>query len=823
VGEAELLVTLPFVSGGLKGERTSHSELPLAPGELTQYNQQTRRASGVRRLIDFRLLAIACAIAVLACLGVTAPESAVGAAPLAQAHVPTGIIGDADCSGAVNTADILQLLWQIAGVAQAPCEANADVNCDSSVGIDDVIQLLRFAGGLGIPTVDGCLAIGDVSSAQPSQDVIQQALTNGDIDDQTALVYEVFAAFGDPRLPPQYQPTPGAIPTDSDIGIELSYKFAQLSPENQALVKPYMTPPGYPGSWIAPPASASIAQPASGPDLPPETFAAVPSQNGKVIVWWQTRYQEDEATAHFIADSVDDNTWSKLTTLMGREPISDAADEDNGGDGRLDIYLVDLGGNTLGVTMPYSSVLSANTLTPASTYILVDRQGTDQNRADVTVGHELFHTIQFSYTSVNSWTASRWMYEATAAWSQDYVFPDSNEEQPWADHYFHGTAYPLDQYVYEAYVFFFYLSHTYGVDIIPQLFTALETETPLAALNSTIPGGLDGAWSAFALDTVNTAPNDEFFQWDSLPYRILSYRTANQLGTVAVTADNQAFRPVFPNLQPMSIQSYKLDFSALSGSDLVTLIHPNPALPSGMHVWLETVVNGQPPQFTEWTDPQNKNFCLSDPQDSIESAWIVIANSNPDTTVPLNNDIMQVSPSCGWYGESSLTYTQNLSFGGIPVVETRTFAATNLQFDPTNNPGVYEVKSGTLTDTISGTFSDGHQLCSVHFVHTRDINQGDGQINIVSAGKLPVMYWAHGATEYDAVYTADCTDGPEVFTPNPGELYSWLETGFSGSFQTSSDFDVLDGTFTNFHSPFQDFTYRWHFTYGDIKTDSAPP
>jgi alpha-tubulin suppressor-like RCC1 family protein len=66
---------------------------------------------------------------------------------------PEGLLGDADCSGVVNSVDaalILQLGAELVG--SLPCQDTADVNADGSINAIDAALVLQFTAGL-IPSL----------------------------------------------------------------------------------------------------------------------------------------------------------------------------------------------------------------------------------------------------------------------------------------------------------------------------------------------------------------------------------------------------------------------------------------------------------------------------------------------------------------------------------------------------------------------------------------------------------------------------------------------------------------------------------------------
>jgi hypothetical protein len=108
---------------------------------------------------------------------------------------------------------------------------------------------------------------------------------------------------------------------------------------------------------------------------------------------------------------------------------------DNGGDGRTDIYLADLGNdplaffgycttddpNAFDIDYPYYDV---------SAYCVVDEDfadfgppGTEQGFRDVTSAHEYFHAIQFHY----DWLEDLWLMEGSAMFMEDQYADDVND------------------------------------------------------------------------------------------------------------------------------------------------------------------------------------------------------------------------------------------------------------------------------------------------------------------------------------------------------------------------------------------------------------
>ena len=179
--------------------------------------------------------------------------------------------------------------------------------------------------------------------------------------------------------------------------------------------------------------------------------------------------------------AVADNVWNTEVTTMGyRAPLSDATSTNNGGDGRLDIYLADLGGqglygyctsddpNATSGTYQYGDV---------SPYCVVDNDfskaqfstgASGEAALKVTLAHEFFHAVQFAYNAFSD----NWLMEGTAAWMEDEVYTSVNDNRQYLPTSpLESPAIPLDSPVveggchcfwYGSWIWFRFLSERYG-------------------------------------------------------------------------------------------------------------------------------------------------------------------------------------------------------------------------------------------------------------------------------------------------------------------------------------------------------------------------
>lgn len=244
--------------------------------------------------------------------------------------------------------------------------------------------------------------------------LIQKAYKRGELGYQAVLNYKLYAVFNKKKLPKAYQ---------SDMPLKSATSVIREARQNRGLL--------YKGNEFI------IFRPPDGGD---EDY-----YGDGIAVWtydspgghYKIHFTEDDThgdavygsdgdqgtVPQYVTDLAGylDHSWTEAVTNMGyAAPPSDGT---AGGDGRLDVYLVDM--NALG----YTSFDSG----PSDVYIVIenDFEGfpenldpEDQRRGalKVTAAHEFFHASQFQYTT--NIFANGWWMEATGTWLEDIIYPE---------------------------------------------------------------------------------------------------------------------------------------------------------------------------------------------------------------------------------------------------------------------------------------------------------------------------------------------------------------------------------------------------------------
>ncbi len=352
-----------------------------------------------------------------------------------------------------------------------------------------------------------------------SGDLIAEALAAGEIDEETALLYHVYADFADPRLPAEYQGDDTLAGDGEVLGVQ---DLSGLSPQAQAALAPFLLPPSAPGSWLELAEASGLGPGLAAPAPAAIEWGTLNTANGKVKVWHQKRYAGDDAKAAGIVKALDGKIWRELTELMGREPRPDGGWSNNGGDARIDIYLVHMRAN--GKACAYDAP-------PSPGYILVDSRQPlgDETHPGIiqTVAHEMMHLFQFSYRLAEDWDEYAWLGEATATWAEHYVYPKAQSEHPFAAKYLDTPFLTLNDRTgdrdYGAYLLPYYLARKVTEpEIVRTIWECCSGADSFEAIDAALPvnwsgrSGLEAIWPDFVLADWNREPVDDYFKRDGL-------------------------------------------------------------------------------------------------------------------------------------------------------------------------------------------------------------------------------------------------------------------------------------------------------------------
>lgn len=374
----------------------------------------------------------------------------------------------------------------------------------------------------------------DPTGNPTSNDLIDAALTAGQLTAEQALVYKMYAEFGDPRLPSEYVGDDTGF-IEGDAQHQVVAHIARVGVGNVSAatldaLMPFFVPPYYEGSWwhqrnpgattlAASRDRASAAGPrahaaAGNPNCRPfETYCSLLAdwkkvEGTKVVVWYlEANEAADRPKAVLLAGEYDNKIWPELTGTMGRTPPSDVGTGllQAETDGRLDVILVDMPANKEGSTFPSGYACKA-----VSTHIYLNRNLSNQGLV-AQAAHEFMHSIQWSIDVVAPCLEAYYTtQEATAVWATHRVYPTNNWEQKYAKHYLKGgwVSEPYDHrpardslFRYGAYVLPLFLQTRFGDSIVKAIWDkTTQYSQELFAIDSALGAAgssLEQEWPKF--------------------------------------------------------------------------------------------------------------------------------------------------------------------------------------------------------------------------------------------------------------------------------------------------------------------------------------
>jgi hypothetical protein len=547
-----------------------------------------------------------------------------------------------------------------------------------------------------------------------SESLIDDAEARGAITAETAMLYRVYALFGDTRLPQQYR---GVDRNDKDslYLFEVVEKFDTLSAGTQALLYPFLTPPAYTTSWAN--AKGRTDTPLLTP--PPcqffsDDYAFVDSPNRLVRVWYKEDLP-DQLTASRIGSTIETTIWPEFQRLLQKTPPQDQAESCNGGSPSLDVYIADVG---RAYAAPY------NRCSPGPVFIVLGR-----DRKDSTTVHEVFHAFQaaFSLRSCFSGAEYRWWTEATATWSQDFIYGRTNQDEHSISSYF--LSYPEksldfrdDQHEYGAYLLPFYLHRVLGDStFVRESWENGATKDALHAVEDSLVGGFEEVWPGFVRENWNRDPAVSYRREDGLFFAARPQRGRIQEVRLAGGAVDGSI-PLPYDLPPLSATYLHFTFS---GVDPRTVVFWNgvaerlalqeeystePASePEKKGATVEALykINGQW-QTAIWTGDSFVQFCRDRRAERIEELVIIISNSefddpNRKLKPPALRPVLWVSNMACWqFKGTALHETRGTNGVNIRIETDYIFTSPGGRPDG-DPPDVFFTVAGNSHWTVSGS------------------------------------------------------------------------------------------------------------------------
>jgi hypothetical protein len=377
-------------------------------------------------------------------------------------------------------------------------------------------------------------------------DALARALASGHIDAAHYALLRALSLFHPAQVAARYRGVTQPPPRDATLVLrDLALRLDELPAADRRV------------------AERILARPTDGSSDPEENGYTVPEQTPVCSAHVCVHYVASTADAPNLADAnadgipdwvtrtlaVIDHVWSAEVGTYGyRAPLADTTSTNNGGDGRLDVYLANVGAEGLygycTTDDPHTPVVPYDTVETdwaVSAYCVVDDDfsphqfpaNTPLENLQVTAAHEFFHTVQFAY----DFQEDTWLMEGTAVWMEDQVYTRVNDNRqyfPWSPLELPGS--PLDRgislYHYGAWIWWRYLSERFGPGIVRQVWRRADD-------SATGPKQYSTQATANTLAAHGVSLRDafgDFAVWNRIPGRRYSEGTAYPVAPVTQRA-----------------------------------------------------------------------------------------------------------------------------------------------------------------------------------------------------------------------------------------------------------------------------------------------
>ena len=706
------------------------------------------------------------------------------------------------------------------------------------------------------------------SSPQPSTattiQLIEQDLAAGKLDAMTAAIYEVYSLIPDSPLPLQYVGVP-----DPKVDIvpfqALASVYTSLSTAQKTEIDPYLRRPDDQTSAYfqfqqrQQAAAESTSGSMASSTRPPSTIQwdTLMSTTG-VKIHYRMDIDGDEAKAVGLAAAIDAKIYNSLNNLMGRVWMDDTGCvgggvEDDGGGSALDIYLLHgIGDDGIEISCHAS---------PTPGWVIVNADRPLGN--DTTIGmvqdatHEMFHAIQDSYYYFQSVGSYLWVQEATAMWSEDYVYPNAQSEHDYANLYLNKTTQnPLDdnkgtQRYYGEYLWPFYMYRVQNSDpsFVRTMFENAKyyPSKDIFMLNPTSDDPVT-LFPDFAVKNWNQAPLNNYQKVDKLTQGV----TADYKQTISGVAEKRGYALSGPDGQHfdrLSASYYDFVFTDSTArtvafyngvtsklSERLGLINANDAKSifyqtdpldfsqyKGMNVQALMKVNNTWTQ-EDWSDYGSKVLCRDRKAQNLQELVLIVTNSNFKSSQanysfkPVNRDtILEVSPNAcyQWKGTFDVADTSDPGVTNT-LTGNVTFEASDTLYGPEVD---FYMKSGSAYLTLNGTTYDGVYKYNVGGWADFSSSDPDSYLttyNLVTGGPYPNAYYGNGSSNALVTGTMEtcCNEDGSYEVNNAatfaiGRYFVALSPIWTDQLNSQAPGNVIAGSYTD---PDNHITWQWHFT-----------
>jgi len=545
------------------------------------------------------------------------------------------------------------------------------------------------------------------AEGETSLDMIDKAMADKKLDAETALVYKVYAIYGDNRLPKEYA-SEKPYYEGTQVVQEMMEKWDSLSAKTKALLEPFTKRPDEKGSWIDLKNSNPEAKPTSW--LYRNTYAEDPelagydvlgdTDDGKAKIWY-TNFSGTEKNFYGPGTIVTGSDTSKKVAERVRDILDQdqiiprfelmlpkilLSDDPLGGDGKLDIY-VGPNGTSLGTTFadhmppPTSSRIDINYAIGLNSDTLLK----------ATLAHEIFHAYQYTYKFDPG--KDKWWMEATAIWAENFIYPAANTEHEWVEGFIDYPLVSLDKrqppkfHDYSAYLFPFFLSEKFGSGFMGKSWEGCSSGC-LDGINKSITGGFKEVWKEFTLWNYNKEPAKFYTDAGSFP----DYSSSKDQKQEGVTGEKETPIEIdklnLLTARPLEVTNMVADKDKIKK---LTFENLDDFTSKADTAAIKAVIyyNDGRKEIEDWSKKSKRSFCIDSKEEDFERIELIFSNADMKKEIPVTKIKVVSKPTCFEINQDdkrTAVIHYKWGAGGVSQVNVNTTLDTRSDGEPSADP-----------------------------------------------------------------------------------------------------------------------------------------
>jgi hypothetical protein len=620
-------------------------------------------------------------------------------------------------------------------VVETGDEAWLPLRISSDVPVGSMTLTFYGVGGGATVTTNLEVVIGAAQPRSPA--LIQAALDTGQIDYGTSLVYRAYAVFGDPRLPDAFVGS-GPAEEDIDLFIDIERDRTTLPVAVIDQLQPFLLRPDDPNSFFnagrpnnragrqsaAKPAAAAVPTPANNvcSGATREWISARSTQQ-PVRVWTLCEGTDitnlyAEGNLRRVLDVVD-KAFGKMVALMG-PAVPDLYHDD-----LIDIYVVPPNADAprqrgayavegvRGVAFPQPNFAGRT----SSGYIMLPTWRVFQPDYQLTVIHELFHTLQFAH---NYKTGPWWFREASATWASFHfnrtapIDPPDNkglhmERFGGYQSSSEGLLSLVDDHNYKSYIWPFFMEHKRGgPEIIARAWREVESSTTAEQSNNVLDSmfSFKDNFREFGLRNLNKPylPGDPLTQAN----RYVGLDNVFPDKSHLPSTPKSIFRPIFVGTQDSFIPDPVEPLAAVyfeakvqSAAVKKVVFDLGGVNVAGIDVAALVKINGTwEPVPRDLNGKGELKFCLDRPEEKLDEIVFIVGNYQKQSgaTVAASLGVKASADPCALVWEGGVDTTIDFTIGDL-IGKMSSNAQVAFEFDGAASSGgriVYRVRAGNF-------------------------------------------------------------------------------------------------------------------------------